>query len=71
MFPTGLSTVTVLVYITKVAKASLEKALEENGEIEGILGSQRLPIVAAEESPLDLEKPLIIKIDSSEVDHSK
>ncbi|KAM7501332.1 hypothetical protein LguiB_000236 [Lonicera macranthoides] len=63
--------VAVLVYITKVAKASLEKALEENGEIEGILGSQRLPIVVAKESPLDIEKPLIIKIDSSEVHHSK
>jgi uncharacterized membrane protein YdjX (TVP38/TMEM64 family) len=67
--------VSVLVYITKVAKASLEKALEENGDLEGLLGSPRvLPVVAVttEEVKSDLEIPLIIKIESpSQVDHSK
>lgn len=55
--------VILMVYITKVAKASLDKALAENGDIEGIFGSEpRLPIVA--EPPLDIQKPFIIKIDS-------
>lgn len=55
--------VILMVYITKVAKASLDKALAENSDIEGIFGSQpRLPIVA--EPPLDIQKPFIIKIDS-------
>lgn len=55
--------VILMVYITKVAKASLDKALAENSDIEGIFGSEpRLPIVA--EPPLDIQKPFIIKIDS-------
>lgn len=55
--------VILMVYITKVAKAALDKALAENSDIEGIFGSQpRLPIVA--EPPLDIQKPFIIKIDS-------
>ncbi|CAL5353834.1 unnamed protein product [Camellia sinensis] len=58
-----ISVVILMVYITKVAKASLDKALAENGDIEGIFGSEpRLPIVA--EPPLDIQKPFIIKIDS-------
>ncbi|KAL7172324.1 hypothetical protein ACSBR2_031923 [Camellia fascicularis] len=60
--------VILMVYITKVAKASLDKALAENSDIEGIFGSQpRLPIVA--EPPLDIQKPFIIKIDDSPGDH--
>lgn len=61
--------VILMVFTTKVAKASLDKALAENGDIEGILGSPRLPIVA--EPPVDLQKPLIIKIDSSGDHHEK
>lgn len=61
--------VILMVFTTKVAKASLDKALAENGDIEGILGSPRLPIVA--EPPVDLQKPLIIKIDSLEDHHEK
>ncbi|MCL7046995.1 hypothetical protein MKW94_021357 [Papaver nudicaule] len=59
--------VVLMVCVTKVAKASLEKALAENDtEIEGMLGSQGLPIVADPQS--DLHDPLIIKIDNPEAD---
>lgn len=62
--------VILIVYITQVAKVSLEQALEENEEIEGLTsGSPRLPIVA--ETGLDLKKPLIVKIDPSGDDHVK
>ncbi|KAG5567600.1 hypothetical protein RHGRI_002966 [Rhododendron griersonianum] len=64
-----LISVILMVVTTKVAKASLDKALAEDGDIEGILGSPRLPIVA--EPPLDLQKPLIIKIDSPGNHHEK
>lgn len=49
----------MIVYIIKVAKASLEKALAENGEIDGIdLDSPGLlPILA--DSALGLHQPLI------------
>ncbi|KAE8009692.1 hypothetical protein FH972_006116 [Carpinus fangiana] len=57
----GISVI-LLICITKVAKASLDKALAENAEMEGIWTPSMLPIVA--ESPLEIEKPLIIKIDS-------
>ncbi|XP_057467137.1 uncharacterized protein LOC130756608 [Actinidia eriantha] len=53
--------VILMVYTTKVAKASLDKALTENADIDGILASPVLPIV--QESPLDLQTPLIVKID--------
>ncbi|KAJ6838795.1 uncharacterized protein M6B38_319100 [Iris pallida] len=59
----------LLVYITKVAKASLEKALAENPEVDGILVSPQLPIVSG--PPSDLHEPLVIKIDSSSDDHEK
>lgn len=59
--------VILIVCITRIAKASLDKALAENGDLEGIMASPGLPIVA--ETPLDLQKPLIIKIDSSREDH--
>ena len=54
-------TVILMVYTTKVAKASLDKALAENADIDGILASPVLPIV--QEPPLDLQTPLIVKID--------
>lgn len=64
----GISVI-LLICITKVAKASLDKALAENAEIEGIFTSSMLPIVA--EPPLDIQKPLIIKIDSLREDDEK
>jgi hypothetical protein len=61
--------VILLICITKVAKASLDKALAENAEMEGIWTPSMLPIVA--ESPLEIEKPLIIKIDSLREDDER
>uniref|UniRef100_A0A5B6ZB75 VTT domain-containing protein n=1 Tax=Davidia involucrata TaxID=16924 RepID=A0A5B6ZB75_DAVIN len=55
--------VIMMVYITRIAKASLDKALAENAEFDGILASPQLPIVA--KPTLDLQKPLVIKIDPS------
>ncbi|GMN48763.1 hypothetical protein TIFTF001_017919 [Ficus carica] len=59
----------LLFCITKVAKASLEKELAENAEIEGILPPSMLPIVP--NLGMDLQKPLIIKIDPSEECHDE
>lgn len=61
--------VVLMICVTRVAKAALEKALAENEDIDGILTSPHLPIVA--EPPVDLNQPLIIKIDSSEDNHEK
>uniref|UniRef100_A0A5B6ZMF4 VTT domain-containing protein n=1 Tax=Davidia involucrata TaxID=16924 RepID=A0A5B6ZMF4_DAVIN len=62
--------VVAMVCVTKVAKAALEKALAENEDIDGILdSSQQLPIMA--DSPVDLHRPLIIKIDPSQDNHEK
>ncbi|XP_050365589.1 uncharacterized protein LOC126784147 [Argentina anserina] len=57
----GISVI-LLICISKVAKAALEKALADNAEVEGIFSSSTLPIVAGP-SP-DLPKTLIIQIDS-------
>ncbi|KAL9662836.1 hypothetical protein QQ045_027671 [Rhodiola kirilowii] len=60
--------VLLIICIMKVAKASLDKALAENAELEGSFAPSGLPILS--ESPqLDLQKPLIIKIDSTSDDH--
>lgn len=60
----------ILMYIvTRVAKKALEKALAENEDIDGILASPELPVVA--ESTTDLSQPLIIKIDTSEPSHEQ
>ncbi|KAM6541201.1 hypothetical protein CsatB_005648 [Cannabis sativa] len=64
----GISII-ILVFITKVAKASLDKALAENGEVEGMSSPETLPI--SSNSPLDLQKPLIIKIDPIDEHHER
>ncbi|KAF4346302.1 hypothetical protein G4B88_009964 [Cannabis sativa] len=64
----GISII-ILVFITKVAKASLDKALAENGEVEGVSSPETLPI--SSNSPLDLQKPLIIKIDPIDEHHER
>lgn len=64
----GVSVI-LLAFITKIAKASLDKALAENAEIEGIFTQSLLPIIA--KSPQDMEKPLIIKIESLKEDDEK
>ncbi|XP_040996046.1 TVP38/TMEM64 family membrane protein slr0305-like isoform X1 [Juglans microcarpa x Juglans regia] len=66
----GLSVSAVLIIcVTKVAKAALEKALAENEDLDDILASPQLPVVA--EPAVDLNQPLIIKIDTSEDNHEK
>lgn len=58
-------TVILIVYIIKVAKASLEKALAENGEIDVIdLNSPGLPI-RADSTQLSLHRPLITRVDTN------
>lgn len=61
--------VILMVCVTKVAKAALDKALAENEDIDAILGSPELPIVA--EQPVDLNQPLIIKIEGNDDSHEK
>lgn len=53
----------LIVFITKVAKASLDKALVENSE-KHILVTTMLPIVA--DSPLEVQEPLVIQIGQRE-----
>ncbi|KAK1428258.1 hypothetical protein QVD17_17088 [Tagetes erecta] len=61
----GLSiSVILIIYIIKVAKASLEKALAENGDMDSIdLVSPGLPILA--DSAIGLHRPLISTVDST------
>lgn len=59
--------VILMISVTRVARAALEKALAENEDIDSILASPEIPIVA--EPPVDLHQPLIIKIDSAEDRH--
>lgn len=58
-----------MICVTKVAKSALDKALAENEDIDGITSSPALPIVA--EPSVDLNQPLIIKIDPTEDNHEK
>ncbi|KAH7677012.1 putative membrane protein [Dioscorea alata] len=58
----------LMVCITKVAKASLEKALAENPDVDSILVSPQLPAESA--PPLEgLTEPLIVKIETSTNNH--
>ncbi|XP_054786024.1 uncharacterized protein LOC129292498 [Prosopis cineraria] len=59
--------VILMICVTKVAKSALEKALSENGDIDGSLPSPDLPITA--EHAADLNQPLIIKIDAAAQDN--
>lgn len=65
----GLSAVVLMICVTKVAKAALEKSLAENEDIDAMLPSAQLPVVA--EPTVDLNQPLIIKIDPSQEHHEK
>ncbi|XP_074268961.1 uncharacterized protein LOC141592255 [Silene latifolia] len=67
-----LVSVALIMCVMRVAKASLDKALAENGDLEGILASEdapNLPIVSKQTS--DLWQPLVIKIDSSRNDFAQ
>uniref|UniRef100_A0A2P2LC18 SNARE associated Golgi protein family n=1 Tax=Rhizophora mucronata TaxID=61149 RepID=A0A2P2LC18_RHIMU len=57
--------VILMFWVTKVAKSALDKALAENEDVDGILGSPELPVVA-DSPPTDLNQPLLIKIDPPE-----
>ncbi|CAI9118594.1 OLC1v1020185C1 [Oldenlandia corymbosa var. corymbosa] len=66
----GLLVSVILIFcVTRVAKRSLEKALAENEDLDGIDPSPELPIVA--DSSVQLNEPLIIKIDPSHDDHEQ
>uniref|UniRef100_A0A3N7FLR0 VTT domain-containing protein n=1 Tax=Populus trichocarpa TaxID=3694 RepID=A0A3N7FLR0_POPTR len=66
----GLVVSVVLMFcVTKVAKSALDKALAENEDLDVILASPQLPIVA--DSSVNLNQPLIIKIDPSEDNHEQ
>ncbi|KAF5736821.1 transmembrane protein 64-like [Tripterygium wilfordii] len=65
-----LVSVILMFVVMRVAKTALDKALAENEDIDDISGfsaSPELPIVA--EPTADLNQPLIIRIDSSDVHH--
>ncbi|XP_044486566.1 TVP38/TMEM64 family membrane protein slr0305-like [Mangifera indica] len=64
-----LVSVILLVCVTKVAKSALEKALAEDKDIDGVLGSPQLPIVG--ETPVDLNQPLLIKVENVDDNHEK
>ncbi|KAJ8493835.1 hypothetical protein OPV22_015556 [Ensete ventricosum] len=59
----------LMVCVTRVAKASLDKALAENTEVDNILVTPPLPVVFG--PPSDLHQPLVIKIDPSSDNHEK
>ncbi|XP_015888309.3 uncharacterized protein LOC107423287 [Ziziphus jujuba] len=61
--------VVLMICVTKVARAALEKALAEDEDIEDFLEPAQLPIV--DEHAVDLNRPLIIKIDESQDNHEK
>lgn len=47
----------------------MEKALAENEDLDGVLATSQLPIVA--EPVADLNQPLVIKIEPSEENHEQ
>lgn len=54
-----------MICVTKVAKTALDKALAESDDVDGIVGSSpELPVVS--EEPVDLQQPLIIKVESGD-----
>ncbi|XP_059632560.1 uncharacterized protein LOC132275165 [Cornus florida] len=61
--------VVLMVCVTRVAKAALEKALAENEDVDSVINSPQLPVVS--DPPADLHQPLIIKIDPCQEHHEK
>ncbi|XP_060217699.1 uncharacterized protein LOC132644998 [Lycium barbarum] len=64
-----LVSVFLIICVTRVAKAALEKALAENEDVDDIFPSPELPTVA--DSVARLDQPLIVKIDSAQDNHEK
>lgn len=60
----------LIVCITRVAKAALDKALAENEDYDDITSGQ-LPVVVVADVTVDLKQPLILKIDPTEYNHEK
>ena len=56
--------------VTKVAKSALDKALAENEDLDDETDAPQLPIVA-EEPQVNLNEPLIIKVDHAQGNHEK
>nr|GMD60223.1 TVP38/TMEM64 family membrane protein slr0305-like [Ipomoea batatas] len=56
-----LVSVILMVSVTRVAKAALEKALAENDDVDDILTLPKLPVMSDPHG--DIHKSLIIKID--------
>ncbi|XP_057771818.1 uncharacterized protein LOC130991553 [Salvia miltiorrhiza] len=60
--------VVLIICVTRVAKAALEKALAETGEcLDGDAMSQSLPVMSS--PSVNLHEPLIIKIDTDQDNH--
>jgi len=56
--------VALMVCVTKVAKSALESALAENEEVDGGAESPRLRVAASDDQMVDMQQPLLVKIDS-------
>lgn len=66
----ALCAVVLMLCVTKVAKAALDKALAETEDGESIRGSSSVsPMVS--ESPVHINQPLIIKVDPPEENNQK
>lgn len=64
----ALLAVVLLICVTRVAKAALDKALAETGEsLDGDAMSQSLPVIST--PSVNLHEPLIIKIDTNQDNH--
>ncbi|XP_020228669.1 uncharacterized protein LOC109809700 [Cajanus cajan] len=61
--------VVLMIWVTKVAQAALDKSLAECEDMDGTASSPELPIVT--EPSVDLNQPLIIKTDQDEDNHEK
>ncbi|KAL6581902.1 hypothetical protein OROMI_005916 [Orobanche minor] len=59
--------VVLLIYVTKVAKSAFDKALAEHEDIDDVVGSEE---PTERDHGMDLQQPLLIKIDSSDI-HQK
>ncbi|KAK8308273.1 hypothetical protein V6Z12_D02G046600 [Gossypium hirsutum] len=57
--------VVLMICVTKVAKTALDKALAESEDVDSTVGSSpELPVDS--EAPVDLQQPLIIKVESGD-----
>ncbi|KAG8370161.1 hypothetical protein BUALT_Bualt14G0088500 [Buddleja alternifolia] len=61
--------VVLIICVTRVAKAALEKALAENEDLDDDILSPQLPITA--DPSVNLHEPFIIKIDTRQDNHEK